>query len=240
LLGGAASEGEDALEAKVEQGKGLLLAADKRDEGVALLEEAAANVPRDRAVTLEVLKEVGEIFKSFVTGFALVIGGFWTYVLFIRHREKYPRARIEHIITHRALSDSQILVRLEMRISNVGKVLLPLDRGFVRLQQVLPCPQDVLSWLSGSHNAEEDHDKREADWPMIANRSLWNMASEFEPGESESLHFDFIIDATVETILVYSHVDNAAKRKGGREIGWNTKSIYDLPPGCPPVGAPNL
>ena len=73
--------------------------------------------------------------------------------------------------------------------------------------------------------------KWEVNWPLL---QLCEARSpqddyELEPGESQELHFDFILDAQVQTVAVYSYFKNIAKRE--REIGWDAASIYDLESG---------
>ena len=84
-----------------------LLAAEKK---------AANAVP---AQNKEITKKTGTscdwatiitLAKDVLTGAAIILGGIWTYMLFIRTRQKYPRANITHGLT----------VRVERCLGNVA------------------------------------------------------------------------------------------------------------------------
>ena len=58
-------------------------------------------------------------------------------------------------------------------------------------------------------------------WPCL--RSYEGAGpGEIEPGESEEFAFDFILPATVETILVYAYVGNTLKDN----LGWGLTTLY--------------
>lgn len=52
---------------------------------------------------LSMLKTFFEILESALTGIAIIVGGFWTYKMFVKKREKYPRASINHCIIEKIL-----------------------------------------------------------------------------------------------------------------------------------------
>lgn len=45
-------------------------------------------------------------------------------------------------------------------------------------------------------------------------------------GETDELHFDFVVDSDVQVVVIYSYLKNVKKRR--REIGWNVTLVYDL------------
>ncbi len=75
--------------------------------------------------------------ESVLTIAAILIGGIWTYILFIKNREKYPKADLSQIIQKIDLDD-ELLIRLTIVIKNVGRVKLPIKSGEVRLQHIKP------------------------------------------------------------------------------------------------------
>ena len=65
-------------------------------------------------------KEKVDIIQGLVTIAAIIIGGIWTYNVFIKERREYPHANIEQKITHLALSDQQNLLQLGLELTNTG------------------------------------------------------------------------------------------------------------------------
>ena len=165
--------------------------------------------------------------KDFLTGVAIILGGIWTYILFIRTRQKFPRANIIHDIKHLSLPNDKTLLHIDIRLSNVGDVLLSLASGEVRVQQVLPLPDELANIIEKGEDPVKD-EEREIEWPLIGERSCsWKKDDfEVEPGESDNLLFDFIIEKEVKVVEVYSYFQNIKKRP--TDIGWNLTTVYDL------------
>ena len=166
-------------------------------------------------------------FQSLFTVGAIVAGGIWTYMIFVKRRQRYPRANITQQIRHFPLPNNKVLLRATVRICNEGEILLSLVSGFSRVQQMIPCSDDLCEVLKERDDSNEQCEP-EAEWPLLSERKLKfeKGEREVEPGETDELHFDFVIDSDVQVIVVYSYLKNAEKRR--REIGWNATSIYDL------------
>jgi len=158
---------------------------------------------------------------------AIVVGGIWAYLLFVKRRQRYPRANVTQQIGHYPLPNNKVLLRATVRICNEGEILLSLVSGFSRVQQMIPCSDDLCEVLRVRDDSDEQCEP-EAEWPLLSERKLKFEKSEreIEPGEIDELHFDFIIDSDVQVIVIYSYLKNVKKRR--REIGWNVTSIYDL------------
>ena len=82
------------------------------------------------------LKEIIEIVQAVVSVVAITVAALWTWLLFVRTRQKYPRANITHRLAHRPITDGKRLLRVIVEISNVGDVLLSLIQGQARIQQI--------------------------------------------------------------------------------------------------------
>jgi hypothetical protein len=164
-------------------------------------------------------------FQSLFTVGAIVAGGIWTYMIFVKRRQRYPRANITQQIRHFPLPNNKVLLRATVRICNEGKILLPLVSGFSRVQQMIPCSDDLCEILKERDDGNEQCEP-EAEWPLLSELKLKfeKGEREVEPGETDELHFDFVIDSDVQVIVVYSYLKNAKKRR----LGWNATSIYDL------------
>lgn len=172
-------------------------------------------------------KDSAGIAKDLATVAAIVVGGFWSYMLFVRKRQKYPRAKITHEISHSLIADSKLLLHIVATISNTGDVLLSIIYAETRVQQMLP----VLPELSDSIQRGNDpvvEGRTEIDWPQLASREIRRERGQFEiePGESDEIHYDFILDVNVQTIKIYSYFENIAKP--GKKIGWPLITVYDI------------
>lgn len=188
---------------------------------------------------LDLILNSKEQFASLESAFkmcALVVGGFWTYLLFVRKRQTYPRAKLNHRIFATPISDSKTLLRVTAEIRNEGDVLMQLSSGFTSIQRIKPWP-DGLSSHAAPATTEENVIKTEFDWPTLEKVSVKFGAGtqEIEPKESDELHWDIVIDSSAEIVLVYTYIRNTEKKfrikhwsQRVKEIGWSVSSIYDL------------
>ncbi len=176
---------------------------------------------------MSVHKDISEIVKNYSTFAAVIIGGLWTYAAFARRREKYPRAKVSHRILHRKIDDGRVFLKVVVVIQNIGEVMISLDRRFVRVQKMIPWPTEAMKPVDVQpDNTRNDH--AEVEWPLLGEVDISGEepGHEIEPGESEELHFDFVVPSETNTVVVYSYLKNVTKRK--REIGWNTTSTCQI------------
>jgi len=173
------------------------------------------------------LKDTVDIIKEFFTTLAIIVGGIWSYMLFVKKRQKFPRANISHQISHIPISNNKILLSIRTTISNTGDVLLSLESGINRVQQILPLSGEMLDSINKGKDPVPSG-KTEIDWPLIGERNLnWEKGKfEIEPGENDKICCDFIIDKNVQIVSVYSYLKNI--KKHCRDIGWGLTTIYNL------------
>lgn len=176
---------------------------------------------------LDTTKKFLGLGQSAVTIIAIIAGGIWTYLLFIKKRLRFPRANVENEISHIDLNSNLILLHVKIKVTNIGDVLLSFKEMEIRVQQILPIHNDI----SGSININNKVETREADeipWPMLDGkiRQYELKSYEIEPGESDESHFDFIIVKNIKVVAVYSYFQNIIKK--GRDLGWGCTSIYKL------------
>lgn len=165
-----------------------------------------------------------QILESIVTIIAIIVGGIWTYILFIRNREKYPKADITHKI-QKIKRESDIIVRLTIGIENLGKVKLPIQFGEIRLQQIKPSTSTIAEAVERFQKIGNT-EKNEIEWPLLEERgfSFKKDKYELEPTEKENFEFDFVLGLEIEVIQFYTHIENAFKE----DKGWNYTSIHEL------------
>ncbi len=161
--------------------------------------------------------------ESIVTIIAIILGGIWAYLLFVKNREKYPKALINHEV-QKVKFENEVLVRLTIQIENIGKVILPVISGDVWLQQMQPVNDSIKQAIADFQN---QNNKADIGWPIIAKRKFRYEKEndyELEPGEIDKFEFDFLIDKSVKTIQFYTHIENVEKSNKG----WNYTSIHNL------------
>lgn len=177
------------------------------------------------------IKDVADIVQALITSLALIIGGLWSYQLFVRKRQRFPRAKIEHRVTQRAVSAGATLLTIDIIISNPGDVLLSLVEGKIEVRQALPPGTNFLQMLTGSQ-LTIGRRVEFVDWPALFSYSEdWSGKHivEIEPGESEQMLYTLLVQAEVKTIYIASFFRNVSKRR--KELGWRLETFHDVSPG---------
>ncbi len=175
-------------------------------------------------ISLSTVRDIATIVQSIFTVAAVIIGGVWTYWLFVKKRQKYPSAKIEHQISHRPIANGKVLLSVNAVISNSGNVLLSLEKGKIRVSQVLPPQDELLDILTRKKGTQVTN------WHLLSPlvNPIGQETLEIEPSESQQFLVHYVIDADIQTILVYTYFRNVEKPK--RNIGWTLTTIYDLWP----------
>jgi hypothetical protein len=180
-------------------------------------------------------KDRVDIVQAIVTIGAVFVGGFWTYDVFIKERRQFSHANIEQKITHLALSNQDILLRVGLDVTNAGSSLMAIQRSTIWVQQILPAADcETVSPCARSElreaAAEVTRKNDRFSWPLIAERIVtFEPAAEIEPGEKQSFDFEFVTRSNVKAVRVYTYIVNEQKSEKGKEIGWPTSSYYDFP-----------
>jgi hypothetical protein len=158
---------------------------------------------------------------------AIVVGGLWTYLLFVRNRLGKPCAETGHSVVVKDLGAEGKLVHVVVRVKNGSAVMMSLKSGEVRLSPMLPLLPETLRMLEEFRQPRRTGES-EVDWPgRMTYEFDWSMAPrEIEPHESDTYHFDFVVPPILETFQIYSYFANTTKR--GRDIGWATTTIHDV------------
>ena len=157
--------------------------------------------------------------ESIVTSLAILAGGIWALRLYLKKREPKPKARIKHTLTHRRLPGNQIWLRVDLSLDNCGNSLLRPKKGLTRVSQILPLHGILPGRLSPPFS-------RERAWPQLFDdESDWTEMS-IEPGEEDSVAYDFVLPGHVKTVLIYSHVENADA--GDTPVGWQRATVYEI------------
>ena len=94
------------------------------EERLDMLESQVSDLTQEMNISR--FKEIADIIQVAVAVAAVIVGGIWSYWLFVQNRQKYPRASISPHITHRHIGNDNLLLHVSVTISNVGDVLLSL------------------------------------------------------------------------------------------------------------------
>lgn len=179
-------------------------------------------------------KDFFETLQAIATVIAIIAGGWWTYTNFIEGREDYPHLKIKHNISHLVLSDHINVVSVKTELENIGKRKVTVKKLNLWIEQVLPlvpCDKDKPCASKEINEAMKKHE-REQDfytWPLIAERNnLYKQPWNIEPGEKETLDFEFAISSAVEVIQAYTFVRNENQSDDKDEVGWQTSNYYDF------------
>lgn len=182
---------------------------------------------------LSEMDHIFSIIQSLVVIIGIIIGGWWTWFLFIKNRQKYPRANMTHEISHIRLSEEKILLRVAVNISNIGSVIISLIKCDIRVSQILPSNKETQSSIDNYNQECKTNENKgldsEIEWPLLKlyEKACKKEECEIEPGESEKMYFDFIIDSNIEIVSIYSHFTNATK-ENKTNLGWSVTTVYNL------------
>lgn len=175
---------------------------------------------------LTLWKDGSAATASTLTAISLIAAAIGSYILFIRDRQRFPRANVTHRLFDWPAGDMR-MVRGVVRVENVGTVMIEVGNIRGVLTQILPLPDDVASAVASGVDPV-DKESTEVLWDTLGDRfkDFRKDACEIEPNEPEEFFFDFVIPLNVTKIQFYTHVQNARKWK--RNVGWNTTTVYDI------------
>src|SRR5436309_3142582 len=88
------------------------------------------------------IKNWTDIEQSIFTVAAIIAGLIW----FFMQRSDKPQIKLEHSVSQRVLAgeDGTLLIAVDIRVTNIGKVKVTLDKGVLRIYQVNPIPGEEL------------------------------------------------------------------------------------------------
>ena len=165
-----------------------------------------------------------ELLQSVLTSLAIIVGGFWTYRLFLEQRSSRPHLNIHHSVTSKVIYSGAVWLHLEVSLENAGDSLVSLKTEDVRIQQVLPLRPELQAWLAKGKNLVLPGSDAVA-WPLVC-RYEASFARQIEPKETDNLDFDFVIPAQLRTVRIYTYLQN--EKSGKNALGWQLDSLYDL------------
>lgn len=172
---------------------------------------------------METFKQIVDIAGQIIATGAIVVGGLWTYRLFVRQRTGVARANLTQTLHKIPLTETHALVRLDLAVENIGSTPVRPRTAEAFVYGLRPIADTALVKLNSVRPAQGETDDT-LDWPELAMRDMNLQEEDFsvEPGETAHLWVDFVIPAHTETYQVYSRVD-CGKEYG--DLFWDITSV---------------
>ena len=173
------------------------------------------------------IEQLAGAIESGATVVALLVGGVWSYRLFVKNRLDKPRAETEHNVIVKKIGTNHLLVHVGLIVKNQSQVIMKITSGEVRLVSILPLADKIITKL---HNGEKTLRSSETEvvWPekQVIEFDWSEVPRVIEPQEKDTFHFDFFAKQPLCTFQVYSYIENISVRR--RKIGWNTTTFHDV------------
>ena len=123
-------------------------------------------------------KEIAATASSIMSVIAIIVGGYWTYLLAIKERKFEPRANIEHKSEHVALDSKMNLLKVVVKITNAGDAELITQDSKVAILRLVPLAlvrkgegeaKDIVLDLMREADGLDTQRVTEAfQWPLVA------------------------------------------------------------------------
>jgi hypothetical protein len=171
----------------------------------------------------ETWKDAASTAQSVVTILALIIGGVWTYTLFIKQRTDKPRLRSTLNLQVAPFRNHQRLLVVDLSVLNAGNTLIELDQGMIAIKQVVPVPAEADAYTQEPIAIHPQSDGVHFKSGLTDSTPL-DGKLQLEPGEMEQIHTELIIPCSVQVAEISSFLTN--KSLGG--TGWRTFASFDF------------
>ncbi len=169
-------------------------------------------------------REVADIVFRGASVIAMIVGGMWTYKLYVKQRIHFPKVEVTHKLRCVKLTQNHIYLSLDILVKNIGACLTELEECEARLHKVLPAGEAFLA-KAKSLDVQGEH---RLPWPEIASKTIeWKKGEcEIEPGERDVFYMDFLIPTEIKVFMVYLYIKNVKKKN--KEVGWTNTSTYRM------------
>lgn len=166
-----------------------------------------------------------QIISTVIQSLAIVIGGIWAYFRFRKKREDRAKAVLGLDVEHFGLDENKILVRVKVKVNNVGNVLLKPAKSTITIDKIIPSDSGEYEKIIMERPSIGDSDDTLL-WPTIAQReqALSKDRFEIEPNENDEIWSDFIINHGIKLFQVYARID-CEKAEDGY---WGTVKLVAL------------
>jgi hypothetical protein len=173
---------------------------------------------------MEIFPKIMAILSDIATICAIVVGGIWTYRLFVKKREDYARAVIKQEIEEHKILPEKYLLRVTIYVQNIGSVAVYPTKSITKINKITPLTDVSLKGLLEKRPDIGDSDDTIL-WPdvFIREQNLEDDDFYVEPGETEQIWTDFIVDDDTQIIQIYSKV-YCGKKYGN--LYWDAVKVH--------------
>jgi hypothetical protein len=171
------------------------------------------------------LGEIVQVIQAIATIVAIIVGGVWTYRLFVLQRLAYPHLKIDHSVTDLPLPENQMRLVVDIIHTNSGSIKITPQYGFLKIYRLQDLPAETADQLNEPQ--PQDGEDNDGTWEILDNHAWkWDPRTPLiiEPGESNQLHYELTLDADVGPLEIYSYFRNPTITD--QDLGWRHTSIY--------------
>jgi hypothetical protein len=79
-------------------------------------------------------KDLASTFQGFTVFIVALVGG----IMYLKRRQRFPRAKIEHTIHHTRIDADRVLLFVVATITNCGEVRIRLEDGVTWVRKIMP------------------------------------------------------------------------------------------------------
>ena len=163
------------------------------------------------------------------------------YHKFNLFREGHPHLTIDLTASRRQVSPCHIHIGVTARLANTSKVAITISRSIWALRSIAPYDAAVIQQKT---NAFFDGDRcldefEEFEWDWIFEPIVLPLGMTIEPGETDEITFDFIVQPAISSATIILFVPNDHHPDAPDPVtvssdsdygpGWYRRIFYDLP-----------
>ena len=184
------------------------------------------------------LKDVAAIAQSVAATLAIAGGAVFAAYKLELFRDFEPHLTISHAINHRRIAEGYVHLDVTAALHNSSKVKVVLHGGLFLIQQISPSAYPTEGDEDPDWQAVEPVNNLYPNWPVIDEFSVdfGEQGLNIEPGQSAQEVFQFLVPATVKTVLIYYYLGEERLPEDNTKV-WGIGSVYDIIPQQTPAQA---
>lgn len=174
-------------------------------------------------------KDALATIQAAATTLALIVGGLWTYQIFILERDLTPHVDISQVVTGKLISSKWYWIRSSITAENTGKSLVRPKTEYITVVQITPLPRAIYKELKDNmdpipYGSGTFHTKWRMPWQGLC-QYIISLKNKIEPNESDTQDVDFVVPSWLKTVGVYTFIQNNSDKNG---LGWHAFTVYNL------------
>lgn len=125
----------------------------------------------------------------------IILGGWWTFNIFIKNRMAISKANIELVVNDFKLEGKHLL-RSVQKIKNAGSVVLEIRHLRIKVFRVSPCSAEIRSLIESiEYPVKQGFENEELPWELLYENQIDLLDDKIqiiEPGEEDSRYYDIV------------------------------------------------